>query len=550
MANTRPPQRFELGLVMAGAISGGAYTAGVIDFLIQALDAWEDAKKKTPDEVPPHAVDIRVMSGASAGAMTAAIAAVGFNSELTPVTDVSNPPPAEENRLFDAWVRRVDIRHLLGRRDLEHRKTVVSMLDSEPLRDIALDALKGRPRATPRSYISDPLAVILTVSNLRGVPYAFKLFGDRPDTRYGMSCHMDDMWFGVSRSGKTVAGARPLDPAKAPGADWPMLAEAALASGAFPIGLQPRLLERPIAELSERYGRGPYWGGEPPRDPFRFLCVDGGLMNNEPLELARRYLSGSASRKNPRDGEKARRAVIMIDPFPNAPQFDGQWEADDRVIGVAMQMFSALVNQARFKPEELQLAEQDDVYSRFMISPSRQDADDRPIEPAMAAAILGGFGGFLHESFRRHDFQLGRRNCQAFLRRHFCLPTTNPLFSNADDANKTRFSLRDAKGAIETFMTKDGTAIPFLPVIPLCGELATPVPLPAQPRGSVVDRDALAKAIEERIEGVGGRLIDTELDSVMGSAVRWACRRYLDWSLKSTMKKKVMAKIEAELDRL
>ncbi|MDT4332728.1 hypothetical protein ACQE3D_00135 [Methylomonas sp. MS20] len=31
---------FELGLAGADAISAGSYTFGVIDFLIQALDAW------------------------------------------------------------------------------------------------------------------------------------------------------------------------------------------------------------------------------------------------------------------------------------------------------------------------------------------------------------------------------------------------------------------------------------------------------------------------------------------------------------------------------
>jgi predicted patatin/cPLA2 family phospholipase len=41
---------FEIGLVMAGAISAGSYTAGVIDFLIHALDAWEGEKQKERDE--------------------------------------------------------------------------------------------------------------------------------------------------------------------------------------------------------------------------------------------------------------------------------------------------------------------------------------------------------------------------------------------------------------------------------------------------------------------------------------------------------------------
>jgi len=35
------PKTFEVGIVMAGAISAGAYTAGVMDFVIEALNAYE-----------------------------------------------------------------------------------------------------------------------------------------------------------------------------------------------------------------------------------------------------------------------------------------------------------------------------------------------------------------------------------------------------------------------------------------------------------------------------------------------------------------------------
>ena len=34
---------FEIGLCMAGAVSAGAYTAGVMDYLIETLDKWEQA---------------------------------------------------------------------------------------------------------------------------------------------------------------------------------------------------------------------------------------------------------------------------------------------------------------------------------------------------------------------------------------------------------------------------------------------------------------------------------------------------------------------------
>src|SRR3546814_8871025 len=104
---------------MAGAISAGAYTAGVCDFLIQALDAWEAAKADPTARVPRHRVRIKALAGASAGAMTSAIAAVALGCELDPVADhPSSPPPGERNRFYDAWVRQIDISKLLDVREI------------------------------------------------------------------------------------------------------------------------------------------------------------------------------------------------------------------------------------------------------------------------------------------------------------------------------------------------------------------------------------------------------------------------------------------------
>ena len=35
---------FYLGLTMAGAVSAGAYTGGVLDYIFEVLDKWEKAK--------------------------------------------------------------------------------------------------------------------------------------------------------------------------------------------------------------------------------------------------------------------------------------------------------------------------------------------------------------------------------------------------------------------------------------------------------------------------------------------------------------------------
>ena len=39
-----PP--FEFGLSLAGGVSCGAFTAGAVDFIVEALDAWEAARER------------------------------------------------------------------------------------------------------------------------------------------------------------------------------------------------------------------------------------------------------------------------------------------------------------------------------------------------------------------------------------------------------------------------------------------------------------------------------------------------------------------------
>lgn len=536
---------FDIGLVMAGAISAGAYTAGVMDFLIEALDAWEAAKHDPDAAVPRHSVRIRVLSGASAGAMTSAIAAVSFGSEIDPVVDIANPPPPERNRFYDAWVRQIDIARLLGTTDLDGAGKVVSLLDAKPLKTIADSVLVTPRRSAPRPYVDDPLAVILTVANLRGVPYGFRLFG--ADALYGMFEHMDHLRFAVSWNAHRLPAAELLSYQGAP-ADWQKLVSAALASGAFPGGLAPLVLQRPWGDYDARHKRKPLWTAG--SGAYSFLCVDGGLMNNEPLELARQYLAGGPDERNPREGAEARRALVMVDPFPNVAKLDESFVPDERLTAVAVQLFNSLKNQARFKPEELDLAEREDVFSRFMIAPSRQDADGKPAEPAMVSAILGGFGGFFHESFRRHDFQLGRRNCQAFLKWHFCVPESNPISDATDPAVRSRFHVRRASGVLDEFVTPDGVSQPFVPIVPLVGSAATPVPAPTLPSGGAVDLGALEKLTANRIKQVGRAMIRSELKPLLGGAARFAVEQA--WSLRyaSKVTAKAMDKIKTELARL
>jgi hypothetical protein len=557
-----PVPEFELGLVLAGGASGGAYSAGAMDFIIEALDAYEAAKAEPGWDGPTHRVRMPVMTGASAGGMTAAISALHAFHGLEHVWPGRPIPPPQANRLYSSWVSDISIEALLATADLSGGREaagVKSALCSDVL-DAILDRafqLQGTPRVPAWVGRRDDLTlrVMLTVTNLRGVPYSFKLLGTNGASRYGMLNHGDYVDFALG----LPAAPSPdiLDVRNTGAAAWTLFKDVALATGAFPIGLVPRALEREpsVYRTAERVGfeRPPAgFTTIPPDDsidqatPYRFIAVDGGAIDNEPLELARRALAGGDGAHNTRAGAEADRAVVLIAPFPNLARLP----ADDAHTGLASivpRLAAALLEQARFKPDELALAENPTIFSRFMISPARTDhGNPAAVRYPIASGTFGGFGGFLHESFRRHDYLLGRRNAQAFLRWVFALPETNHLF-DAFRENRTAWYVHDTSGASGTVgaeadgdhplkrfaETVDGPRTTHgLPIIPLAPRLRQPIVIAPEdlPAPNLIDRDAL----HERIRARAGKVVDTLVDvdflsqtkMFLGSLVRFGVRRY------------------------
>jgi hypothetical protein len=469
--------------------------------------------------------------------MTSGIAARALVSEFEPARHGAATPEADRNRLYDAWVRSIDIRPLLGDKDLKSGGRVTSVLDSSALEGIAAEALDTVPRFDARPYLADPFGVVFSVANLRGVPYGFRLFGANEENYFNMSSHLDDVLFEVSPSG----GPKALVPEGKLADGWGMLANAALASGAFPLGLRPRVVERPAADYAGRFGRDPAWMADV--DRYSFLAVDGGLMDNEPLELARRYLDAAADAS-----DAAHRAIVLVDPFPTPPRFDAGYMADEGLLSVFGQMFDALKNQARFKPEELMLAEDEHALTRFIVSPSRRDANDRPVEPAVAAAVLGGFGAFLDPAYRAHDYALGRRNAQAFLRWHFRLPETHPAFQAMPADAKARHRVQSARGHVMTQPVPGGGDVPSLPIVPLFGPAAEPVPQPPAPSAEPQILRDLERLVRRRLQRVGRSLLHGDLRSVTPPLLRPAIGTFWRTSISRKMARTLVRKIREELD--
>ena len=241
---------FELGLVMAGAISAGAYTGGVIDFLIEALDSWEAAKAATEDGTGPV-----VPPGTSAGGMTTAIAGAALGGDIEPVRELGTED--SDNRLYNCWVEKIDISYLLDTEDLEKEETVVSLLDSTVLEEIVNHAIDIEPSSRTRNYGADPLRIILTATNLRGIPYNIKLAGvdGTSGSSHGMRAHADFLEFDISSDDPKSKGVRWLDSKDYSGSGqigWQAFGATALATGAFPVGLAPRVLSQEYETYQNR----------------------------------------------------------------------------------------------------------------------------------------------------------------------------------------------------------------------------------------------------------------------------------------------------------
>jgi hypothetical protein len=201
-------QEFQIGIAMAGAISAGAYSAGVLDFLIQALDAWEKARSDpaTADRVPNHRVAIKVMTGASAGAITGALGAAGLAQGLTPKSYVMASKQQANcvlPGLYEAWVVKPALVSPTGGSDFLldddlNGNDVVSLLNSNLLSQIADSAIRsGAPGAQPLPYIAERFHVYMTLTNLRGIPYKVTFNGGD----FVMMCHGDRAHYAITDLG-------------------------------------------------------------------------------------------------------------------------------------------------------------------------------------------------------------------------------------------------------------------------------------------------------------------------------------------------------------
>lgn len=519
-------EKFKICITMAGAVSAGAYTAGVIDYLLETLQLWEDAKqenlklaqehaeyksliqklkkefKEAPEayknalseleyklakehssynhSIPMHEVELEVLSGASAGGITGTLTVLSLLDKDHRYVNKDNPE-GENNVFYQSWVQMADtdqeksLMKLLATNDLEKGKYPESLLNTTPIDDIADNALKTNDHVAFPGYVSKSLDLVLTTTNLRGLNFNIDFQGGGSViTNHGgffrYKVANDDFAPGIPENSDSLYYV--LDLKNETHVNY--LKDATLSTSAFPIGLKSRQIK--IAkEYIERY---PKYLFNRSKDiavefassdkTYTFTSVDGGLINNEPFGIGMKVLL----EKNEEIKKNDNYAVIMVDPFPNQDH-DEEVNVQDLktdIITVAQGMFKALRNQVMFNQDGIFEALSLSDRTKFLVAPTRkqkigEDEHGNPIfdrsKNDLASSPLSGFGGFLDEEFRKHDFHLGRKNCQSFLRYYFAV---------SNDNIKKRFGIEATQEAKDRFCysippMKENEPL-FFPIIP------------------------------------------------------------------------------------
>jgi hypothetical protein len=552
------PGTFHIGINMAGAVSAGAYTAGVLDFLTEALDQWYAARSAPGYAVPIHDVSIDTFSGASAGGMCAAIAAVMVQGDFKHINNPSDPALVNtSNRFYESWVNRIDIQPLLQTHDLSPGRPVISLLDSTIIDQIADYAIAPVP-GVARPYVSKSLTLFLTLTNVRGVP--FSLHGNAPGSaEEEMAYYADRLQFEtVSTIDQPTESslAWPL-PIGREGGAWDLLKGAAKATGAFPLFLAPRKLVRRAGEYTNSpweplstanpQPSAPGWKLQDDA-PFATLNVDGGVTDNDPFELAHDFLAihnplatvdpGTGDLMNPRDPDTANCAVLTVAPFPASAAYSDPYDfdANSSVLSMFPKLFNVLVSQSRFSGETLRAVMSGESFSRFVLAPSDTE---NPNQSALQCGTLGAFGGFIERGFRAHDYQLGRRNCQKFLRDTFRLSAANPIIA----AGLSRLNADTRVGAIAVFgSTQNGVLT--LPIIPLCGSADAEVLPPKRATITQARLNNVVKWSVGRLQAVAKPLLSLALGSGMEDL---AVREAADLLISTWGKHKLKEALQKEL---
>jgi hypothetical protein len=284
-----------IAITIAGAVSLGSYEAGVLYELMQAIRTNNEAAVSDDNRIY-----VDVVTGASAGGMTAAM----ISQRL--MYDAASLEGEFTNSLYEAWVERISLMGLVRMRWSERKWH--SLFSSDLIESIGEDMLvtsmqqKGRGSHVAVEKVNglpEPIRVGMALTNLNGIDYMIPILGS-DEGGFNYTDSVDQRIFDVVADGQSDM------------AQWRQMCAAAVGSGAFPVAFRPKAVDHSVAEYGERlpadrqlWQQGKTYVDWRGVSPAAFAHSDGGVLQNQPLGIAKNLVDVAVADRQARLGEAA-----------------------------------------------------------------------------------------------------------------------------------------------------------------------------------------------------------------------------------------------------
>jgi predicted acylesterase/phospholipase RssA len=304
-----------LVLIMGGGVSLGTYVAGALTEIYWALRQQGGGAEGDVGGAAGAAprVQVEVLAGASAGAVSAALFARALTCAPAAIAD-----------LYRAWVRDISIDALLAADGSGFDPR--ALFSARKIDELARTMIRAPADYREwQTFCATPLRVGLTLSNLGGVRYRLD-YANQSDTFFSTRIHADHLRFRIEN---------PAYPEL-----WDELRAAAVASSAFPAAFPPRELRRSAIDYQPALF-APELGPELP-----MWYVDGGVFDNEPVGLAKDLVE-----ENP-EHQRLDYRYLLIDPYldeARAGSNDELYAGPASLPGVLGALATAVMGQSNAK---------------------------------------------------------------------------------------------------------------------------------------------------------------------------------------------------------
>jgi hypothetical protein len=334
-----------LAITIAGAVSLGSYEAGVLYEVIRAIGEHNSH----PDTREAERIEIDVLTGASAGGMTAVIATQNllyFGDSLK---------TADNNPFYNPWVADISLDGLLKLdakadpnypdiptpEDPSHSIFSSNLIEKLARKYISRRYQSGPPPAPkPHPAAARQIRLGLALSNLNGVAYSYPLRVTQPEggQSFAYARFQDEMTGMFTADGKDGQDNANV---------WEPWREAAVSCGAFPFAFRVKTLHR----FEKEYTRDHLdpWP-KPERD---LVYTDGGMFQNEPLGLAKNLVDlidrpPDATADEFQNADS--RFYLYVAPGAKTSDVNNNFTAEAaQFVPTAQALISAILHQAKFQ---------------------------------------------------------------------------------------------------------------------------------------------------------------------------------------------------------